>query len=113
MPTQEIVSGGIAPVPEARRVFARMTVLENLEMGAYTRSQRREIEEDLERVFSLFPRLKERRGQVSGTMSGGEQQMLAIGRAMMSRPSLLIMDEPSMGLSPIFVSRVFRYHQGD
>ena len=107
MPTGDIVRGGISPVPEARRVFPRMTVLENLEMGAYTRTQRHEIEQDLERAFTLFPRLKERRGQVAGTMSGGEQQMLAIGRALMSRPSLLIMDEPSMGLSPIFVSRVF------
>ena len=107
MPTGDIVRGGISPVPEARRVFPRMTVLENLEMGAYTRSQRHEIEQDLDRAFTLFPRLKERRSQVAGTMSGGEQQMLAIGRALMSRPSLLIMDEPSMGLSPIFVSRVF------
>jgi branched-chain amino acid transport system ATP-binding protein len=109
MPTGEIVAGGISPVPEARRVFPRMTALENLEMGAYTRarSRRHEIDQDLERVFTLFPRLKERRGQVAGTMSGGEQQMLAIGRALMSRPSLLIMDEPSMGLSPIFVGRVF------
>src|SRR5579859_6082790 len=105
--TGEIVRGGISPVPEARRVFPRMTVLENLEMGAYTRPQRQEIEQDLERVFALFPRLKERHGQVAGTMSGGEQQMLAIGRALMARPTLLIMDEPSMGLSPIFVSRVF------
>jgi len=105
--TGEIVSGGISPVPEARRVFPRMTVLENLEMGAYTRHDRQEIASDLQRVFVLFPRLKERQSQVAGTMSGGEQQMLAIGRAMMARPTLLIMDEPSMGLSPIFVSRVF------
>ncbi len=107
MPTGGIVRSGISPVPEARRVFARMTVQENLEMGAYTRTRRAEIDEDLARVYDLFPRLKERRTQVSGTMSGGEQQMLAIGRAMMARPSLIIMDEPSMGLSPIFVSRVF------
>ncbi len=107
LPTGAIVRAGISPVPEARRVFARMTVLENLEMGAYTRTDRKEIDGDLDRVFELFPRLKERRSQVSGTMSGGEQQMLAIGRAMMARPSLLIMDEPSMGLSPIFVDRVF------
>ncbi len=107
LPTGEIVSGGISPVPEARRVFPRMTVLENLEMGAYTRHDRQEIASDLQRVFVLFPRLKERQSQVAGTMSGGEQQMLAIGRAMMARPTLLIMDEPSMGLSPIFVSRVF------
>lgn len=106
-PTGQIVRAGISPVPEARRVFARMTVIENLEMGAYTRSGRKEIEADLERVFDVFPRLKERRTQAAGTMSGGEQQMLAMGRAMMARPSLIIMDEPSMGLSPIFVGRVF------
>lgn len=107
-PTGEIVRAGISPVPEARRVFPRMTVIENLEMGAYTRSGRKEIEGDLARVFDLFPRLKERRMQVAGTMSGGEQQMLAMGRAMMARPSLMVMDEPSMGLSPIFVDRVFQ-----
>ena len=103
----EVVKAGIAPVPEARRVFARMSVLENLELGAYTRNDRKAIADDLSRVFDLFPRLKERRKQLAGFMSGGEQQMLAIGRAMMARPSLLIMDEPSMGLSPIFVERVF------
>ncbi len=106
-PTGQIVRAGISPVPEARRVFSRMTVVENLEMGAYTRHGRKEIEADLERVFDVFPRLKERRTQAAGTMSGGEQQMLAMGRAMMARPSLIIMDEPSMGLSPIFVGRVF------
>jgi branched-chain amino acid transport system ATP-binding protein len=105
--TGEIVKAGISPVPEARRVFGRMTVRENLEMGAYTRSNRKEFDEDLVRVFDLFPRLKERQTQIAGTMSGGEQQMLAIGRAMMARPSLLIMDEPSMGLSPMNVDRVF------
>jgi len=106
-PTGQIVRAGISPVPEARRVFARMTVSENLEMGAYTRRGRKEIEADLTKVFDVFPRLKERRTQAAGTMSGGEQQMLAMGRAMMARPSLIIMDEPSMGLSPIFVGRVF------
>jgi branched-chain amino acid transport system ATP-binding protein len=106
-PSREIVRGGIAAVPEGRRVFSRMTVLENLEMGAYTRNDHAAIAQDLERVFELFPRLKERRGQLAGLMSGGEQQMLAIGRALMARPQLLIMDEPSMGLSPIFVERVF------
>jgi branched-chain amino acid transport system ATP-binding protein len=103
----EVVRSGIAPVPEARRVFTRMTVMENLELGAYTRNDHQAIAEDMARVFDLFPRLKERRKQLGGTMSGGEQQMLAIGRALMARPSLLIMDEPSMGLSPIFVERVF------
>ncbi|HVC83015.1 MAG TPA: ABC transporter ATP-binding protein [Chloroflexota bacterium] len=107
MTPREVVKSGIAPVPEARRVFARMNVMENLELGAYTRHDHAAIAEDLTRVFDLFPRLKERRKQMAGLMSGGEQQMLAIGRAMMARPSLLIMDEPSMGLSPIFVERVF------
>jgi len=107
MTPREVVKSGIAPVPEARRVFARMNVMENLELGAYTRHDHKAIAEDLTRVFDLFPRLKERRKQMAGLMSGGEQQMLAIGRAMMARPSLLIMDEPSMGLSPIFVERVF------
>jgi branched-chain amino acid transport system ATP-binding protein len=107
MTPRDVVKAGIAPVPEARRVFARMNVMENLEMGAYTRHDHKAIAEDLTRVFDLFPRLKERRKQLAGLMSGGEQQMLAIGRAMMARPTLLIMDEPSMGLSPIFVERVF------
>jgi branched-chain amino acid transport system ATP-binding protein len=107
MTPRDVVKSGIAPVPEARRVFARMNVMENLEMGAYTRHDHKAIAEDLTRVFDLFPRLKERRKQLAGLMSGGEQQMLAIGRAMMARPTLLIMDEPSMGLSPIFVERVF------
>jgi branched-chain amino acid transport system ATP-binding protein len=107
MTPRDVVKAGIAPVPEARRVFARMNVLENLELGAYTRHDHKAIAEDLARVFDLFPRLKERRKQLAGLMSGGEQQMLAIGRAMMARPTLLIMDEPSMGLSPIFVERVF------
>jgi branched-chain amino acid transport system ATP-binding protein len=107
LPTAERVRRGIAPVPEARRLFPRMTVLENLEMGAFTRSDAIEIEADLERVFTLFPRVKERLKQVAGTLSGGEQQMVAMGRALMARPKLLCMDEPSMGLSPAFVEQVF------
>jgi branched-chain amino acid transport system ATP-binding protein len=103
----ERVRRGIAPVLEARRLFPRMTVYENLEMGAYTRSRGPEFEEDLQRVFSLFPRVEERLKQLAGTLSGGEQQMVAIGRALMARPRLLCMDEPSMGLSPVFVEQVF------
>ncbi len=98
---------GIAPVPEARRLFPRMTVYENLEMGAYTRKRGPEFNQDLDRVYSLFPRVKERRTQIAGTLSGGEQQMVAIGRALMARPRLLCMDEPSMGLSPLYVEQVF------
>jgi branched-chain amino acid transport system ATP-binding protein len=106
---QVIVRRGIALVPEARRLFGRMTVLENLAMGAYARrgAAPAELEADRERVFNLFPRLAERAQQVAGTLSGGEQQMLAIGRALMARPRLLLMDEPSMGLSPAFVDQVF------
>ena len=107
LPTAERVKRGIAPVPEARRLFPRMTVLENLEMGAFTRSDTIEIEADMERVFALFPRIKERLKQLAGTLSGGEQQMVAMGRALMARPKLLCMDEPSMGLSPAFVEQVF------
>ena len=109
LPPQEIVRRGIALVPEARRLFGRMSVLENLAMGAYTRraAAPAELEADRERVFALFPRLAERAHQLAGTMSGGEQQMLAIGRALMARPRLLLMDEPSMGLSPAFVDQVF------
>lgn len=107
LPTAERVKRGIAPVPEARRLFPRMTVLENLEMGAFTRTDTAEIESDKERVFSLFPRIKERLTQSAGTLSGGEQQMVAMGRALMARPKLLCMDEPSMGLSPAFVEQVF------
>jgi branched-chain amino acid transport system ATP-binding protein len=107
LPTSERVRRGIAPVPEARRLFPKMTVFENLEMGAYTREDLAGIAEDLERVYTLFPRVKERRNQLAGTLSGGEQQMVAIGRALMARPSLLCMDEPSMGLSPILVEQVF------
>jgi branched-chain amino acid transport system ATP-binding protein len=103
----ERVRRGIAPVLEARRLFSRMTVYENLEMGAFTRPRGAEFDADLERVFGLFPRVKERLTQLAGTLSGGEQQMVAIGRALMARPKLLCMDEPSMGLSPLFVEQVF------
>jgi branched-chain amino acid transport system ATP-binding protein len=106
--TSEIIQRGVGVVPEARRVFPRMTVLENLEMGAFTRrGDRAGMSQDFDRVFGLFPRLKERRQQLAGTMSGGEQQMLAMGRALMGRPKLLCMDEPSMGLAPNFVDQVF------
>jgi branched-chain amino acid transport system ATP-binding protein len=107
LPTAERVRRGIAPVLEARRLFPRMTVFENLEMGAYLRKHGPEFDQDLERVYSLFPRVKERRDQIAGTLSGGEQQMVAMGRALMARPRLICMDEPSMGLSPIFVEQVF------
>ena len=106
-PAHEVVQRGLAHSPEGRRVFPRMTVLENLEMGAYQRSNRAEIREDLDRVYGLFPRLQERRLQKAGTLSGGEQQMLAMGRALMARPKLLLLDEPSMGLAPIFVEKIF------
>ena len=103
----DIVRLGMALVPEARRIFPRMTVLENLEMGAFIRKNRAEVMEDMEHVFQIFPRIKERLKQVAGTMSGGEQQMLAMGRALMCRPRMICMDEPSMGLSPILVETVF------
>ena len=107
MPPHEIVARGISQSPEGRRLFPRMSVLENLEMGAFQRSDRRGIREDLDRVYGLFPRLAERKNQKAGTMSGGEQQMCAIGRALMARPKLLMLDEPSMGLAPIFVEKIF------
>jgi branched-chain amino acid transport system ATP-binding protein len=106
-PAHEIVKRGIAQSPEGRRLFPRMSVTENLEMGAFQRSDRAEVRADMDRVFELFPRLHERRGQKAGTMSGGEQQMCAIGRALMARPKLLLLDEPSLGLAPIFVERIF------
>jgi branched-chain amino acid transport system ATP-binding protein len=105
--TAERVRRGIAPVLEARRLFPRMTVFENLEMGAFTRKRGADFNEDLERVYTLFPRVKERREQQAGTLSGGEQQMVAIGRALMARPKLICMDEPSMGLSPLYVEQTF------
>ncbi len=107
IPPHRIVERGVVQVPEGRRVFGQLTVLENLEMGAFTRQDPTGIREDLERVFALFPRLKERSGQVAGTLSGGEQQMLAIGRALMARPRVLLMDEPSMGLAPLLVEQIF------
>lgn len=103
----DIVTSGLALVPEARRIFPRMTVLENLEMGAFSRRNNQEIKEDIEYVCEIFPRVKERLKQIAGTMSGGEQQMLAMGRALMSRPTMICMDEPSMGLSPLLVETVF------
>ncbi len=109
--TAERVRRGIAPVLEARRLFPRMTVFENLEMGAYTRKRGPEFDQDLDRVYGLFPRVKERRQQIAGTLSGGEQQMVAIGRALMARPRLICMDEPSMGLSPLYVEQVFQIIQ--
>ncbi len=108
---QDIVRLGVVQVPEGRKIFGTLTVMENLEMGAYTRSDKAEIRASLERVFRSLPRLKERLKQLGGTLSGGEQQMLAIGRALMSKPSLLLMDEPSMGLSPVLVEEVFNIIQ--
>ena len=107
MPPHEVVKLGIAQSPEGRHVFARMTVYENLQMGAYSRPNRADLSGDLDRVYNLFPRLKERTSQVAGTLSGGEQQMLAMGRALMARPKMICMDEPSMGLSPLLVQTVF------
>jgi len=108
LPPHRIVELGVSQVPEGRRIFSRMTVLENLEMGAFARKDRGELRAELDRIFELFPRLKERIGQKGGTLSGGEQQMLAIGRALMSRPKILLLDEPSMGLAPILVETIFR-----
>lgn len=110
-PAQEIVKMGISHVPEGRKIFAPLTVRENLLMGAYTRNDPNEIQRTMERVFISFPRLKERINQLGGTLSGGEQQMLAMGRGLMSRPTLLLLDEPSMGLSPILVEEIFRIIQ--
>ena len=107
VPAHKIVSMGMAHVPEGRRVFAELSVYENLKMGAYTRKDKNEIEESLANVYKRFPRLEERRNQMAGTLSGGEQQMLAMGRALMSKPKIILMDEPSMGLSPIFVNEIF------
>jgi branched-chain amino acid transport system ATP-binding protein len=111
LPPHKIVELGMAHVPEGRRVFAYLTVLENLKLGAYTRKDKDEIEESLQNVYKRFPRLEERKKQLAGTLSGGEQQMLAMGRALMSRPKIILMDEPSMGLSPIFVTEIFNIIQ--
>lgn len=106
-PAHKIVSMGMAHVPEGRRIFQQLSVYDNLKMGAYTRKDKKEIEESIEAVYERFSRLKERRNQIAGTLSGGEQQMLAMGRALMSKPKIILMDEPSMGLSPLYVSEIF------
>ena len=108
IPGHKIVSMGMAHVPEGRRVFAQLSVLQNLKMGAYTRKDKQEIEDTLKMVFKHFPRLEERQNQLAGTLSGGEQQMLAMGRALMSHPKIILMDEPSMGLSPLYVNEIFK-----
>lgn len=110
-PAHKIVSMGMAHVPEGRRIFQELTVFENLKLGAYTRSSKSEIEETIQMVYSKFPRLKERKEQIAGTLSGGEQQMLAMGRALMSHPKIILMDEPSMGLSPLYVNEIFKIIQ--
>lgn len=107
VPGHKLVSMGIAHVPEGRRVFSQLSVYENLKLGAYTRKDKNEIETTLEHIYTRFPRLKERKNQLAGTLSGGEQQMLAMGRALMSKPRIILMDEPSMGLSPIYVNEIF------
>lgn len=108
IPPHKIVSMGMAHVPEGRRIFQELTVLENLKLGAYTRHNKTEIEETIQMVYSKFPRLEERKQQIAGTLSGGEQQMLAMGRALMSHPKIILMDEPSMGLSPLYVNEIFK-----
>jgi branched-chain amino acid transport system ATP-binding protein len=108
VPSHKIVSMGLAQVPERRRVFAEQTVEENLDLGAFTRKDKDGIKKDMEEVYELFPRLKERRTQLAGTLSGGEQQMLAMGRALMAKPRIMLLDEPSMGLSPLLVNEIFR-----
>lgn len=107
VPGHKLVSMGIAHVPEGRRVFAQLSVLQNLKMGAYTRKDKQEIDATIDKIYKRFPRLQERKNQLAGTLSGGEQQMLAMGRALMSHPRLIVMDEPSMGLSPIYVNEIF------
>lgn len=107
-PAHKIVSMGMAHVPEGRRIFQELTVLENLKLGAYTRSNKKEIDDTLQMIYGKFPRLEERKGQIAGTLSGGEQQMLAMGRALMSHPKIILMDEPSMGLSPLYVNEIFK-----
>jgi hypothetical protein len=107
-PSHKIVAMGMAHVPEGRRVFAQLTVLENLKLGAYTRRDTKEIEQEIKHIYERFPRLEERKSQLAGTLSGGEQQMLAMGRALMSKPRLIVMDEPSMGLSPLYVNEIFK-----
>ena len=107
-PSHKIVAMGMAHVPEGRRVFSQLTVLENLKLGAYTRKDTKEIEQEIKRIYERFPRLEERKSQLAGTLSGGEQQMLAMGRALMSKPRLIVMDEPSMGLSPLYVNEIFK-----
>lgn len=107
-PAHKIVSMGMAHVPEGRRIFQELTVLENLKLGAYTRSDKKEIDDTLQMIYGKFPRLEERKGQIAGTLSGGEQQMLAMGRALMSHPKIILMDEPSMGLSPLYVNEIFK-----